>query len=72
MAPRIRITINSKDLQVLHDIELRAAQYKLALCRAALGKQPRKPVTIKEYSDWEGLPIHEVLGILNIKDYPVQ
>ncbi|MEI6122272.1 MAG: hypothetical protein WCQ95_01455 [Bacteroidota bacterium] len=61
-----RILITVKDIQILTGLSYQSAYRAMQHLRDALSKQKHQKVTIKEYTDYNGLKIDEVADVLDL------
>lgn len=62
----MRIIIRPDDVVKLYGVKYKRASELIVRIRIALGKRSRQRLTIKEFCNYEGLPLDETLNSLNL------
>lgn len=57
-----RICIRADEVAALLGVDKKQGERKLRLMKAAMGKQKHQYVTFKEFAEYTGLPLGEVLA----------
>lgn len=65
-AKQVRLQIVVKDVKILYDCSDDTARRKINQARTALGKADHQEITVKEFCDYWGFPLEEVLQQLKL------
>ncbi len=65
-----RIIVNTAIMQEVTGLSLKTCQRDLRIMKENLGKAKHQYVTLKEYADYVGIPLEDILAVL-VSDRPM-